>query len=145
MKTISLLLASLLLLSGCATTGGNVASQDKQPIAKIAVTYATMKVIENNPEYAARIIAIAEGVKLVTAGDTVNTVALLNAYIKAQVDWTKLSPADAMMIQMLLGEVGTQLEQRLGAGTFTGANVLVVSQVAGWIEDAAKMMPAPNK
>lgn len=105
--------------------------------AHIAVTYATMKVIEKNPGYAGQIVAIAGLVKQVTSGDKVTTVALLDTFVRSQIDFSKLSPADAMVVNILLDEVKVQLEAKIGTGQFTSANLVVVSEVVGWIQEAA--------
>lgn len=131
---LSVALSALLLFAGCATTQGD---GGKQFVAKLAVTYATMKVIEKNPAYAERIVVIASSVRAVSEGDTVSTVALLQAYIKAQIRWEVLSPADALMVNLLLDEVGAQLEARIGSGKLTTDKLLVVGEVASWIEQAA--------
>ena len=106
--------------------------------ARIAVTYATMKEIEKNPGYAGQLVAIAGLVKQVTSGDKVTTVALLDTFVRAQIDFSKLSPADAMVVTILLDEVKIQLEAKIGTGQFSSANLVVVSEVVGWIEQAAK-------
>lgn len=139
-KTIVSVLCSIVLLfSGCASTGtsGQMPEQGKIA-ARIAVTYATMKVIEKKPGYAGQIVAIAGLVRQVTSGDKVTTVALLDTFIRSQIDFSKLSPADAMVVSILLDEVKIQLEAKVGTGQFNSANLVVVSEVVGWIETAAK-------
>jgi len=139
MKICTYILALALSISfvGCGTTT-NQQDQTKL-IAKVAVSYVTMKIIERNPQYVARIIAITEAVKQASSGSSVSTVALLDTYIRAQIDWSKLPPADSMVIGILLDEVKVQLESRIGTGQLTGANLLIVSEIAGWIEDSAKL------
>lgn len=129
----SVLIAVPLTQTGCSS----MTVQDKQLIAKVAVSYATIKVVEKNPAYAAKIAAIAKSVKDVADGETAYTVALLDAYVRSRIDWTKLSAADMMLVNALLDEVKLQLEARIGNGTLDSAKLLVVKEVATWIETAA--------
>ncbi len=136
--TIVSLCSIALLFAGCATSTNGTRTVSPA-VAQLGVTYATMKVIENNPAYGPRIVAIAQSVKAVAGGETVSTVALLDAYIRSQIDWSKItSPADRQVISLLLTEIKYQMEQRIGTGVLTSDKLIVVSQVARWIEDAAK-------
>lgn len=145
-KTIVSLLCSLaFLFAGCASSTNGTPTVS--PVAyQLGVTYATMKVIENNPAYGPRIVAIAQSMKAVAGGQTASTVALLDAYIRSQIDWSKItSPADRQVINLLLTEIKYQLEQRIGTGVLTSDKLIVVAQVAGWIEDAASAAQVPAK
>lgn len=128
-----LLLAAVLGLSGCATT-----PQDRSTIARVAVTYATCKVIENNPDHGPRILVISQAVRQVAGGESFNTVALLDTFIRSQIKWERLSAADTLLAHVLLDEVKRQLTAKVGSGVLTSDKLLVVSEVAGWIEDAVR-------
>lgn len=130
---LAVLVAGLFCFSGCASTPG-----DRTTIARVAVSYATYKVIENNPDHAPRIVAISQAVREVAGGETFNTVALLDTFIRSQIKWERLSAADTLLAHMLLDEIKRQLIAKVGDGALTSDKLLVVGEVAGWIEDAAK-------
>lgn len=131
---VSILLGSALLAGpSCVTSGG----QRSDLIAQAAVVYAVAKVCENNPTYAPRIAAIAAEVRKASSGDGVDTVAAVIALARAKIDWSKLSPADTALVNLLLEAVGLELTARLGAGVLPADKALVVARVAGWIEQAA--------
>ena len=132
---LAVALSALLLFSGCATTDSG---SGRQLVAKLAVTYATMKVIERNPGHAQRIIEISQTVKEAAGGGKAATVKLLVELIKAEIRWNTLSAADAMIVNLLVDEIGAQLTARIGDGQLDSVNLLVVAEVASWIEQAAK-------
>jgi hypothetical protein len=133
MKTwlISIFAAVALSLSGC-TTGSAL-----RPVAaQLAVQYATLKVIENNPDHAGRIAEISASVRAAASGQAA-TVAVIDSLIRAQIRWEKLSPADVNLVNILLLAVRAELEARVGSGVIDSQAMLTVAQVAGWIEQAA--------
>jgi hypothetical protein len=130
----TLVLAASLLLAGCQSTE---VSDTKKVAARLAVTYATMKVIENNPAYGKRIVAIATEVEAAAGGDSASTVALLGELIKAKINWGSMSPADSMLVGILVDEVVAQLAERIGTGKLEGPQLLAIKEVAGWIKQAA--------
>jgi len=99
--------------------------------------YATAKVVENNPAYGPRIAQIAAEVKSVASGEAFASVDLLMQFVRAKIDWTKLSPADAALANLLLDAVKAELVARLGAVQLPEEKLLVVAKVANWIEQAA--------
>jgi hypothetical protein len=131
---ISLLAALLLAFTGCTT------SNSLQPVAaQLAVQYATLKVLEDHPEYGPRIIEITQHVRAVASGDAAATVSVIDSLIRSQIDWKKLnqSPADALMVNTLLLAIRSELETRIGNGIIDEKAMLTIAQVAGWIEEAA--------
>lgn len=141
LAALFLALAALFLLAACITTETTDA---RQITAHLAVTYATMKVVERNPAYGPRIATIARDVRQVAGGDKAATVAMLAELIRAEVRWKSLSPADAMLANVLIDEVVQQLTARLGPGKLEGDKLLIVAEVATWIETAAQAQPVPN-
>lgn len=136
MKLVSIILALAFGLGafvGCAST-----SADQQKvIAKLAVSFAVLKVADKSPEKAARIVAIAQEVKALAGSDGANTVDLLMSLVRAKVAAQKLDAADQLLAGALVDMVGTELKTRLGSGVLTSDKLLVVGEVAGWIVDAA--------
>jgi C4-type Zn-finger protein len=120
-----------LTLAGCTTTS-------IPPIAaQVAVQYATLRVLEDHPEYAPRILEITSSVRQAAAGDASATVAMIDSLIRSQINWSKLSPADAMVVNTLLLAIRSELEQRIGSGVLDSQAMLTIAQVATWIEQAA--------
>lgn len=134
--------ALALLFSGCATTAGQSSDQTKL-LAKVAVSYAVIKVADKHPEKAAKILAISHEVRAIAGGESFNTVDLLMAFVRANVDFSKLDPADRMLAGILLDTIGAQLKDRVGSGVLTPDKLLIVGEVAGWIEDAARLAAPP--
>lgn len=141
MKTaiISVLLAISIGLAGCATTAQ---TDQTKLIAKLAVSYAVIKVTDKHPEKAAKILEISKAVKAIAGSDGFNTVDLLIAYIKTRVDLSKLDAADRLLASALIDEIGIQLKSRIGADVLTPDKLLIVGEVAGWVEEAATLATA---
>lgn len=136
--TVALLaLVGGLLLAGCSTF------TEHKAVTKLAVQYATIKVIEKNPDKAPRIVEIAQFVRTNAGSETAATVALLETAVRAQIDWTKLDPADTILVDTLIVTVRDELIARLGDGPLAGDQLLVVAEVAGWIQDAALLTAPP--
>jgi len=94
-------------------------------------------VIENNPTYAPRIAAIAADVRAVSSGEASTTVDAVIALARAKIDWSKLSPADAALVNLLLDAVKAELIARLGEAELPTDKPLAVAKIATWIEQAA--------
>lgn len=122
----------------CTTTG-----QPSPVVAQIAVEYAVMKFCENNPSHAPRVAEIARNVKAAASGNVSATVATLDALVRSQIKWEKLTPADTQLVNLLLDAIEAELTARVGAGTLDPQKLLVVQQVAGWIETAASVTQPP--
>ena len=135
-----------ILQTGCNSTtdSKNLTPEQTKLIASVAVKYATMKVVENNPSKSAKVIAVAEEVRKIAGSNGFDTVDLLMAFIKTRVDLSKLSPADQMLAGVLLDEIGLQLKSRIGSGKLTPDRLLIVGEVAGWVEDAARFSIKPT-
>lgn len=123
--------AMLLALPACQTV------EQHPGLAQLAVQYATVKIAQNNPDHVPRIVAIAGQVRAAAGGDSANTVDMLVALARTKIDFAQLDPADRLLVDALLAEVGAQLRERLGPGLLGPEQLLVVAQVAGWIEAAA--------
>ena len=141
---LATLCSIVLLFSGCAS---GVQSADTKLIAQIGVTYAVAKVAGKNPEKAAKIIAISGAVRAIAGKEGFNTVDLLMAYVRSKVDLSTMKPEDAMLASLLLTTIEARLKAdprlQVGGGVLTSDKLLVVSEFAGWIEDAAKPYAKP--
>lgn len=139
MKTKITVLPAILAIS-CVSFLASCSTVSERPIlAQVAVQYATIKVLENNPEHAPRVVEIARFVRENAGNSTASSVALLEAAVRAQIKWEKLDPADTVLVDLLIVTVRDELTARLGDGPLSPEQALVVAQVAAWIESAALM------
>jgi hypothetical protein len=130
--TIVALILTLVATTGCLTT------QSKTLVVQVAVQLATTKVIDGDRDRAARILAISSAVRAVAGTSRFDSVALLDSYIRTKIDWSKLTPEQTLLANLLLDTIRTELEARVGTGILTNDKLLVVAQVASWIESAAQ-------
>lgn len=137
MKTLTSFVALLAALgaAGCSTP-------TQTNLAKLTVQYAVIKVCDRNPEYAPRVVEIATQIEALAGGETANTVDLLLSLVRAKIDFSKLDAADKLLVNALIDQVGIELKVRLGTTTFDAGKLLLVSEVAGWIREAAAMAAA---
>lgn len=126
--------------TGCTTAGTSAISPDQTKLlAKVAVQYAVLKVAEKHPDKAAKILEISHAVRAVAGSDGFNTVDLLMDFVRVKANIASLSPADQLLAGTLLDAIQAELKAKIGNGTLTTDKLLIVGEVAGWIEDAAKL------
>lgn len=131
-----ILLSVLLMvgLSACATF------ETHAPVAQLGVQVATMKVIEEHPERAGRIVEIADAALLLVDGGMESTVPLIDMAVRKQIDWQGLSPSDRLLVNALLLAVRDELQRRVGDDALDETKLLQVRQVIVWVRDAAELM-----
>lgn len=123
-----------LLVVGCTVL-------ENSPVtARLTVSYATLKVIENAPTEQQqarreRIHDIASDAKTIVSGEAV-TIALLEAAIRERIDTSKLSPADAFLANALIETVMQELLTRVGTGMLDQTQVIAVNTVLDWVIEA---------
>lgn len=124
-----------LFLSGCASL------EKHENTAKLAVTYAALKYVEQAGDAsaqsarAAKIRSLVEEVRGVAKGDSV-TVAALQAYVLGKLP-AGLSPADRYLAHALVQAVAEELQERVGGGLLSEEQLLQVELILGWIIEAA--------
>lgn len=123
----------LLAVAACATL------TDDNFQAKLATQYATIKIVNGDPDKADRIVEIASEIQRYASGETLLTVDLLVFAIKDQIQWNKLDVADTLLVNALLDQLRTELVARLGADALPGDVRLAVDVVAAWVISAAEM------
>ncbi len=127
-----------ILQSGCATTGG-VSDQGKV-IAKAAVEIAVSEVVANNPSHAAQIIEIATQIKAVAGTDGFNTIDLLVAAIRMKANIAALTPQQQILANLLIDTIAAQLKAKIPNGQINSANLVLVSEIAGWVIEGASLV-----
>lgn len=137
MNIVSTVIFAIVLIgkiSGCASIQKNVDQ------SKLIVQAGTMKVIEadidNAAERAAKVKAVAsEGQRFLDGTDV--SVPLLAAAINARLAELNLQPSDRLLAAALVDAVVAELNTRVGDGLLSAEQKYTVSQVLGWIEQAA--------
>ncbi len=121
------------VIVGCQSINANVDQ------SKLLVQVATMKAIEAGEDTNAR----AERVKAIAAegqsfldGENVS-VSLLESAVANRLAALDLTPSDRVLANALVGAVVAELNARVGEGLLSTEQKYTVSQVLGWVEQAA--------
>ena len=123
-------------LAGCAA----LETVERSPlVAQLTVQQATLRVIDEDPAKATRVLEISGQVREMIAVDSV-TVALLDDFIRVQIDWAKLSLADAQLLMLLLDELRTRLAERMGEGVLSPQQKVSISRVIDWVDGSAQLV-----
>lgn len=140
----SAVLTASILLSGCAMTGGTASLPDgtTKIIAQGLVEAAVIEVAAKNPATAAEIVDITHAIKLIAGTEGFNSVDLLMAEIRKRSNIASLPPAQRVLANTLLAVIEAKLRQDIGSGPIAGGKLLVVGEIAGWIEEAAASVVA---
>ncbi len=126
-----LVLLTALVLTGCAFV------EESPGSAYIATTYATLKVIDDDPEKAQRVEEIALEVLRVADDDPEATIDRLIETARGHIRWDRLDNADTLLVNALLIELAERLKERFGEGIIPEDARLTVQTLAGWVIDAA--------
>lgn len=122
-------LLAALLLAGCASTGAGSFNA-----GQLAIQYATLKVIDRNPEKAARVHALANEALTWTMAGEYAALDELEARVRTRiVEEANPDPADMLLIDALLAATRAELEARIGDGVLDEATRVRVNEVLGWI------------
>ena len=130
-RFLTSLAASCMLaaLAGCASGPGV-----SENTARLAVTYATMKGIEQGLD-PVRTRAVAESAKAVISGEAVTLTGLQEA-ISTELAGLDLSPADRMLASLLVSTIAQELQARIGTGVLDPEQKVKVAEVLQWVIDA---------
>lgn len=131
------LLTSFLLLGGCSTVGGVV--QDHPAAAQLTIQYATVKFIGDDVERAQRVQEVTKLVGTWVEADTEATVDALMSRVRENVREDRLDPADRILLDALLTRVADELLENVGEGVLAGDDLLVLSTVLTWVNEAAAL------
>lgn len=127
----------LLTVLACFTFAGCAFLQEHESEARIATTYATLKVIDEDAERASRVVEIATEVRAIAGGDPEATVGLLIGEVRGLIKWENLDAADTLLVDTLLIELEARLINRLGDGVLPDDARLTVQTIADWVIRAA--------
>lgn len=121
-------------LAGCASLGTTAS----QAYEKLAVEYATIKVVKTGATLAdrqakqAKIIAIATQAQTVLGSPSV-TLAAVNAAVNAELAKLHLGAEDQMVADALVQMVSDELAAKVGAGVLNATDVVTVNAVLSWV------------
>lgn len=129
---VLVVLLVLALLPGCAILQPSAA-------ARLAVHYATAKMLENSREPATkalRIRAMIHEALAITDSHEQVSVAMVEQAVRARIDWDSLSAADHMAADTLIVALRTELEARCGGGLLDLDDMVPVRDVLNWVLEA---------
>lgn len=133
---VALLAFSITLLSGCAVVD---AVAENPQTAKATTFYATAKIINGDTDRANRAIEIAARASATVGESATATVAELDAFVREEINWSSLSPEDAVFLDLMLTEAATRLQERIGAGSLNPDQRVALRTFLSWIQEAARM------
>lgn len=135
------LLATLLLaltLTGCASV--NSFFKENSTTAQVTVQYATLKVIERSDKINRD--DVLEKVRLardLITQDTEVTFRQLSAKVREAINWDRLDDADQILLDAVLQEAETRLQERIGEGVLDEDSKTTLVTLFNWIEQAASL------
>lgn len=129
-----LLALTCLALSACSFV------DEREDTARLAVMYATIKVIDEDADRADRVIEITREVKGYASGEASLTVEGLIAEVRDQIRWDRLDAADELLVQALLIELRDRLKERFDGDYIPQDLAITVDKVADWVISAAAMV-----
>jgi len=133
----TLLLAAVMAVSslaGCASLG----SSANQAYEKLAVEYATIKVVKTGKTPAERQAMQAKIIAIATQAQTVltspnTTLALVRTAVNLQIAKQHLAAEDQMVADTLVQVVSDELAAKVGAGVLKPSDVVSVNTVLSWV------------
>jgi len=124
----------MLTLAGCGTLKTVAEGQNK-----LAVQYATLKVLEQDNVTNERILALTAKAKLYIKSDVSVTVSTLVDAARTKLVSSDISIADQLLIGVILNNAQQQIEARLGSEALADEQKLQLLTVINWIELAAEI------
>ena len=135
MKYISAIIVMFaMLFSGCSVLS-TVAEDQNQ----LAVQYATLKVLERNDVSNERVLElVAKAKTYVETSENVAVAALVDE-ARVRLIASSISPADQLLIEVILSRAQERIEAKLGDGILAEEQRVQLFTVLTWIEEAASI------
>lgn len=131
-----LMLALYVLMTGCA---GTRHLEGDTIVARVAVQYATLKVINQDTDRAVRVDAIA-GMAIDVAEGGVTGIDELERQVRVAICWECMAPEDAMLAELLIQSVRAELDERIEGGLIDPERAAAATEVLTWVRDAARLV-----
>lgn len=131
--------AGLALVVALALTLQACVSVPRDTAARIAVKYATLKVVQHARDpvlKAQRIRSIVSGALALVDSDDSVTLPFVENAVRSRIDWDSLTAADYMAATALIETLRMELEARVGSGELDPDALLPVQTVLGWVIEA---------
>jgi hypothetical protein len=113
--------------------------QQEDARLELAVKYSTLKTIERAEltgeqvrDGVARVRPLVEREVDITLGELVGEV-------RGVIRWDRLSPADQLLLDAVLGAIEAELQQRIGEGLLNPDDRAAIGAFLRWVDDAAAM------
>lgn len=111
---ISGILATVLLVAGCASTGDSPRSEQREALTSVVLQLATVRYFHMNPAKAEAAYRITnELIPLVETGE-INTLDRLYAAAEERIEWDVLLPAERAALRDLLTIMRAEFEMQVG-------------------------------
>jgi hypothetical protein len=124
---VMLVLAALLMLNGCQFL-------EKNPAATwLVVEQATLRYIDDDPQKALRVRAVADEVGQSLEGNESVTLAVLDGRLRALVKWDELSIADRQLLDGLITMLVMELEARFTSDVLKPEDIVRIRTLVGWV------------
>lgn len=140
-KKIIALVSGLFMTMGCASLS---TSDGQKAAARIGVQYATLKVINGKADRADKVIEIVDSVISFANGETV-PIDVLEEQVRTLIPWDKLDDADKQLVELLILQVRSELDARVGDGLVDPEKVAAAVEVLTWVRDAAAIAATPEE
>ena len=144
-QILAVALALPLALGACAGGGGTGIGVDLAPsttsaLKNVVIQYAVLKFIKGDQVRASRVRDVTDLAMGLVKGDVSVTLDVLEARVRDEIDFSKLKPEDALLVNTLISVVRAELQAKLGdAGVGDGAKVRIISVLTS-VRDAAALM-----
>lgn len=133
-KSIIALTLAFAFLTGCSVLS-TVAEDQNQ----LAVQYATLKVLERDDVSNERVLElVAKAKTYIQTSETVAVSALVDE-ARAKLTASSISPADQLLIEVILSRAQERIEAKLGDGILAKEQRVQLLTVLNWIEQAASI------
>lgn len=128
----------LAMLAGCSTLTSWF-GEDSGAGAKTAIQFATLKVIDEDPDRASRVVEIVGDVRSLVSDSATTSLDEIEARVREEIDWSRLDTAEQLVVGNLIDAVRAEITDRIDQGTLEPDERVAVGNVLDWIREAAVM------
>ena len=139
MKLIFITMFTFWICVGCA--GINKAIDEHELAASLAVRAATSRVLSEHPHWANKTYRLTAQAINVIESDGVSDLDGLKVYIVGQINWSKLSPEEQVLLDVVINAAVDRLKESLEKrGVVSpGESMVHAAKVLTWINQTAHM------
>jgi hypothetical protein len=131
MMTAMLAMLAIVALSGCALL------QDVDPNSKrLAIQYATLKVVDGDQDKAARVLELIERGRQYLNDEESITIAAIDGSVRELIRWDNMDNADRILVDNILLTARKRLMEEIGAGILDTDQKEKVLIVFNWVEES---------